>query len=192
MADQLDFQYLNDFFLSIGAVSSPSKLHGVLCGRLCGGQKLSAEQWCKDVLPILSLEYLPPAEEQMEELVLFLRQTQTSLADEQLQFSLLLPEDEVGVKTRTEELAYWCEGFIEGLAASGLTNTYLKGSEEVEETLKNIAQISQLDSEFGEESSEEKERSLYELQEFVKVAVLDLYLGKEKPPTSGSDSKMIH
>lgn len=190
MTDKLDYQYLNDFFLTIGAVPSPSKLHGVLCGRLCGGQELSAQQWRTDVLSILELEYLPPTDDQLDELGELLILTQAELVDDQLQFTPLLPEDEVGVKTRAEALAQWSSGFIEGLGASGLKNEYLTSSEEVEETLKNIAQISQLDLEFDQ--TEESERSLYELQEFVKVAVLDLYLGKDAGAKPESDHTTLH
>lgn len=62
MSNILEFSYLNDFFLNIGAVPSPSKVHGFLVGKLCGEQQYTAEAWQQDLIKFMELEYLPPAE----------------------------------------------------------------------------------------------------------------------------------
>ena len=50
-----DFDGVADLFVSLGALNSPSELHGMLCGQLCGGNRFNESQWEKNALEFLDI-----------------------------------------------------------------------------------------------------------------------------------------
>lgn len=114
----------------------------------------------------------------MEQLISLKALAEQALGDEQLSFTPVWPDDEASLHRRAAETSLWCAGFLEGLSASGLANDTLKNTDDAEDTLRSIAQISQMQTEFEDEDLEEAEKSLVSLQEFVRTAVLNVYLGK--------------
>ncbi len=41
----LNFDDLCDLLVPLGTINSPSELHGLLCGKLCGGAQLGEIPW---------------------------------------------------------------------------------------------------------------------------------------------------
>ena len=73
-----------------------------------------------------------------------LNATKAQLADEDMGFSLWLPNDEEMLEERTMALAQWCSGFLAGLGSSG--DEALKAmSDDANEALKDLQQISTAD-----------------------------------------------
>ena len=99
-----------------------------------------------------------------------LNSTRAQLMDEELGFSLWLPNDEEILEERTMALAQWCSGFLAGLGSSG-DETLKAMSDEANDALKDMQQISTADVTDTAES-EEDEIAYAEIVEYVRIVVL--------------------
>ncbi|MES0328506.1 MAG: UPF0149 family protein, partial [Gammaproteobacteria bacterium] len=91
---------------------------------------------------------------------------------------MLLPEDDEDLMDRTEALANWCQGFVYGLAAGGISDdTKLPG--DAQEILMDFVEISRAGYNIGDddvievsETTEEDELAFVEVVEYVRTGVL--------------------
>ncbi len=146
-----------------------SELHGSLCGYLAGGGSLRGAS----VLSALQLDAegektLPSASDQalLDRLV---KQCETDLADPELGFEPILPDDDRPLTERAEAMVEWCQGFLGGFGLAGAT-AHAKLSEEAQEILRDLGAIA--GSSFDFEDEAEDEDALIEVQEFVRVAAM--------------------
>lgn len=173
MPQKLDFFTLNEILLNNGAVSSPAELQGMLCGKLSGGCSLSADLWRQEALQFLDIEEVSLDENSLSLITELYQLTIRLLEDANFSFAPLLPGEEATIARRTEELGFWCQGFLHGIGTSGL-NGDVTLSGDVADALRDLAQISQVA--VGEEDDvNENEVYWTELVEYVKVAVLTVY-----------------
>ena len=108
-----DFDEIANHMLEQGVDSSPSAVHGCLCGLLAAGAKNEAEV-CLDALSAaLDLNVHGELADQVMQLY---RITAAALQDDEFDFHPLLPDDEVEIVARTGELVAWCKGFLAGFA----------------------------------------------------------------------------
>ena len=174
---KLNFFELNERLLNLGTVNTPSEVHGLICGQLVSGKKLTDEEWLEQVVKHMDIEHVELSEDDSLAIQQINRDTQSDFASDELVFSPLLPEDESTLIRRTQELGHWCEGFLHGLGLSGLAGE-TKLSSEASDVIRDLAQISQVELEEEEqpaEQDEENERAFFELVEYVKIAVLNIY-----------------
>jgi uncharacterized protein YgfB (UPF0149 family) len=97
-----------------------------------------------------------------------------------MEFTPLLPDDDVSLALRTDALAHWAQGFLYGLAMGEIgRNPSLPGT--VREILGDFAEISRAtlstdgdpaDVYVGDEADEE---AFFELHEFVRAGVQLVY-----------------
>lgn len=184
---QFDFHPINDTLLNFGAVHSASELHGYLCGLLSGGKKLDYNAWQRQAETFLDLESVGGLPEGAELLLnAFFDNTEAGLSDENYTFAPLLPGDGSNLTRRIGELAVWCQGFLHGVGASGLKGDKSMSPDSAE-VLRDLAEISQVESDVSDEEaedaalSEEREAQLFELSEYVKTAVLTFRADTLKP-----------
>lgn len=184
-----DFEYLNDQFLSMGAVHSVAELQGMLCGILSGGGEVSANQWRDEAVRFLDLVHFDVPEETLALLDLLLSESQKHLHDENFGFRPLLPDDAATINRRVDELGAWCQGYLHGLGSSGLAGDATFSSD-IADALRDLAQISNavLDD---DADMEENEVYWNELVEYVKVAVLNIY-SELRHNTAPSAGKSLH
>ena len=168
---ELDFEYLNDRFLSNGANTSVAALHGMLCGRLSGGA-LPQARWQAAAVDYLEIKHLRPEPETLALLDLLRDNTARQLTDQHFRFQPLVPGDDATLARRVAELSQWCKGYLMGLGASGLAGDS-QLAPDIAEALRDIAQIATADTEM--EDGEENEVYWFELVEYIKVAVLNIY-----------------
>jgi len=85
-----------------------SELHGSLCGYLAGGGSLAGAS----MLAALELdgEATEPSVEDLALLQRLVKQSETELADPELGFEPLLPEDDRPLTERAEAMVEWCRG----------------------------------------------------------------------------------
>lgn len=162
-----------------------SELHGSLCGFLAGGGVMRGTS----MLAALQLdgeatEPSPNDETLMQRLV---RQCETELADPDLGFQPLLPEDDRPLVERAEAMVDWCRGFLGGFGLAG-TEAHAKLSDEAQEILRDLSTVAASSFDFGNEA--EDEDALIEVQEFVRVAALLLHT--ECTPHDPSVSGTVH
>jgi len=145
-----------------------AECHGIVCGLLCRlpDARLDAFIGLLDMLEVLKT---PGAGLKMafEEL---LNASKAQLSDEDLGFSLWLPDDEEMLEERTMALSQWCNGFLAGIGSSG-DETLKALSEEANEALKDLQRISTADVSDTDES-EEDEIAFAEIVEYIRIVIL--------------------
>jgi uncharacterized protein YgfB (UPF0149 family) len=75
---------------------------------------------------------------------------------------------------RVQALAEWCQGFLVGFG-TGVKANELEFSDEAQEVLRDLVEISKVDPDREETPEEEDEVALNELEEYVRTAVMMLY-----------------
>lgn len=155
---------------------SPAGLHGQLAAIACRTDKLPPE---------LGLEASADDAQAWATLREYAQQTRQQLESEGLEFVPLMPDDEQMLWRRLEALAEWAECFAFGLSLSGHFEPK-QLSEDAQECLQHLLEISRLDPDDPHASGTEAEQSFTELVEFLRVAVMTLYvefrIHNAKPP----------
>lgn len=180
----MNFNDIANAFVMANLMGSPAELHGLLCGRISGGQKLPGD----DLMAVVA-EFLEVEHERVEDLGDMLpdlyQYTLGQICSGGFEFHPLLPDDEFPLNQRLASLGEWCQGFLYGLGNSGLSvKTELTG--DIADALSDLASISQVDSLEDENGEEEDEVSYAELVEYVRVAVLLIHAELSAPDDDGS------
>src|SRR5215472_19007568 len=97
------------------SVTDAAEAHGTLTGCLCAAIGYRFEDWLLEILPEGRAH--PLATAALREIFL---ETSGALRGAEMEFDLLLPEDEASLDTRTVALAQWCQGFLYGLGGSAI------------------------------------------------------------------------
>lgn len=174
-----DFDSLCDELSSQGQPPevSPSELHGLACGILAAGFKPRPAQWMVEAADYTNL---PLAEGDLPLLEQLYRSSQQQLSEGDFAFHPCLPDDDLyGLPERSSNLAQWCLGFLHGFAA-----VQKPLSEENQELLRDLTEISRLEMPAGDLDPEEEEESegyYAELTEFVRMAAISLYMDHNAP-----------
>ena len=167
-----DFDDFADLLLQCNSLASPTDLQGVVCGLLSAGAPLTQPQWHELAKQLMDVENLDPL--MIEALDALLRASQEELKGDGFSLGLLLPSDHVDLDMRVQSLAGWCSSFLHGFGGAGLKANQ-SFSAEAAEALRDIAALAQID--VDDESSEaEAEANYMEVVEYLRMAVLTLYL----------------
>ena len=161
----------NQNFGAIEEITSPSELHGLLTGIVCVTEAPTREQW-QQILMTLNVPELN--EEALDLLVEETEDVSHALAEDELDYLPILPDDEHPLSERVQALADWCTGVVLGF---GLASGHVRADEEeLIEHLQDIAAV-----EFDEsDNDEEGEVSYQELYEFVRLIPVSLSVGRKK------------
>ncbi len=146
------------------SLADAAEAHGTLAGSLCATVGYRFEDWLQEILP---------EGKAREDAVGTLRELFTStagaLASQDMEFDLLLPEDEEALDARASALGQWCQGFLYGLGSSALEDAKrLPG--DVGEIVRDLTEITRVGVDTGQ-SAESNESAYAELVEFVRVGV---------------------
>lgn len=139
--------------------------HGILCGMLSTGASVKERDWLSQLV-----DERPREAVDFNSLKALYESTQWQLQDPQFSFQPLLPDDSAHLRTRTEALAYWCNGFLYGLGIGGVTEATQLPSEAAE-ILGDIAKIATVDFELDEPGDAE-ENAYQEVLEYVRIGAL--------------------
>jgi hypothetical protein len=163
-----EYSHVQQLLVQERALADAAEAHGTLAGCLCGAAGYHFEDWLKEILP--EGQASPEHAAALEELY---TTTAGALRQPDMEFDLLLPDDEQGLEERTAALAQWCQGFLYGLGAGAIpAAAELPG--EVGEIVRDFVEITHaaVDSAQDEEANE----SAYaELVEFVRVGAQVLF-----------------
>jgi uncharacterized protein len=146
------------------SMTDAAEAHGTLTGCLCAAIRYRFEDWLLEILPEGRAQ--PLAAASLRELY---QETAGALEASEMEFELLLPEDEASLDARTVALGQWCQGFLYGLGGSAIQDTNaLPG--EVGEIVRDLSEITRVGVDDGQ-SVESNESAYAELVEFVRVGV---------------------
>ncbi len=169
-----DFDEFANHLLDQGVLASPSQLHGCLCGLLGAGAPAQPEYGLNALAQALDLDLYGELASRIMQLYTV---TDAALQDEEFTFAPLLPDDEEEIALRTAALANWCDGFMAGFAyvAAAQEKNGAALSQEVGEILRDITAMAQAEP-AEDESDEDAEDSYIELVEYLRVAVVNVFM----------------
>jgi uncharacterized protein YgfB (UPF0149 family) len=140
--------------------------HGCLCGALCTSQQYPLESWLDELMPESQAQ---PAEDDRATMRLLFSDTVRALRGDEMEFQLLLPDDDEPLVERASALSQWCQGFLYGFGTGQpVPRDELTG--EVDEVLRDLTHISQASVETGADA-EEEEQAYAEIVEYVRAGV---------------------
>ena len=167
--------------------TNAAETHGILSGFVCGGIALNDNSWQSLFNDVINEGMaLPKA---MKELISDVyADVVKQCTDDGLGFQLLLPEDEQPLDERAEAMAQWAQGFLVGF---GMVQQSLnQASEDVQEVIRDIRDISQLSLDF-EQEDEDSEIAFTEIVEYLRVSAMVCFntFSRNTPPPI---SKTLH
>ncbi len=154
-----------------------SECHGIVTALLLCQNPLDTATWSRRILSG-ELESDPseggaaiPHPDDMALVGRLMDETRERLDDPELGFAPLLPDEEASIEERSAALREWVQGFLYGLGLGGLKE-FDQLSEQAREFSRDLLQIGNL--EVADEESEESEKALFEIVEYVRMGVLVL------------------
>ena len=182
----LDYYDLQDVLDMASPGADPADAHGLMCGLICAAGSAEPRRWLGEVLE----DYDPADRKQARAFEALKALYQCSLAglhSEELDFELMIPEDDATLAERTESLGRWCSGFLSGLGLGGLPPRD-KLPEDAAEMIDDIARFARVDFDAGDD--DETERVAFEeILEYLRIGVL--YLHDELQPAPASAPEQI-
>jgi uncharacterized protein YgfB (UPF0149 family) len=162
-------------FSKVSELSGASELHGLLTGIIVVSDPPTGEEW-QAILARIGFEPLP--DEALRLLTEEAEDAASALADDNLDYSPLLPDDDHPLQERVEALASWSSGVLLGF---GLTGGKIRQDEaDILRSLSDVAGLLYND----EDDDEEGEESYTDLVEFARLIPISLGVGRERLPVS--------
>lgn len=193
MLNYPDIPQLEGLLFEVDAMLGATESHGALCGMLCAQGATEVGQWLLEVLG--EREHSSETLRQASKLLLQLHQvTVERMNDSNIEFELMLPDDDELLEARVEALGIWCQGFVFGLAAGGVSEA-TELPEDSKELIKDIVEISRagyvVDDEADlngsvEDENDDDEIAFMEVSEYVRVGILLIY--EELQPLQSSQT----
>lgn len=174
------FEWLANVYNINGAINHPSELHGLIVGELSGGLLRHQDSWLDLALEHMGVEHLNIEKQPnlKEDLYTYYQDVASGIEQDSSAFGIMLPDDDYPLTERVEALGLWVRGFLEGIAIAA--NTGLNQvDDDLKEILQDLVDISQLDA--RTEGSETGEKELFEVSEYVRIGVLNLYAEFNEP-----------
>jgi uncharacterized protein YgfB (UPF0149 family) len=182
----LDYFDITEMLDQISADATASSMHGFLCGQICTNGFPSEELW---------QEFMDPQSNDDEavnavfyEMQSFIQEIQDSLNASEIEFFPILPDDESPLEQRTNALADWCHGFLNGFGLGADQNT-TSISEDSNEVLSDYTKICQVSVDDG---SEENEMAFMELSEYVRVGTILIFDEFNTNYATNNESETVH
>lgn len=163
----MSYETIDAILVQYDSDLSAAHAHGMASGLLAVNGKFNNENWLRELLQNTS----PVSSEHQVELLGLFDDIQDVLIDDEFEFDLFLPdEEESDLLERVDGLREWCKGFLLGV---GFANTKTHFSQQIQEILKDVSEITKLDTDV-ELEDEDAENDFMELTEYLRAAVLAL------------------
>lgn len=156
----------------LGSSVPAAEAHGCLVGALCTTQHYPMERWLEEIIPD---EERRVDDDSQQALRLLYADTLNALRGENLDFEVLLPEDEFPLVARAGGLSQWCQGFLYGFGTGQAHGVAPKEEDlpaNVTEILNDLTHIGRASVEIeGDADNESEEEAYAEVVEYVRVGV---------------------
>lgn len=170
----INFDDFCDVLIPLGALNSPAELHGLLCGKLCGGAALTSDQWLNAAWELLDIVGEPNVEIQ-EPVIAMYTVTQAQLNSGDYDLQPFLPDDDSEMEQRTQALSQWCHGFLTGFGSAGIAADTEFTSDQAD-SLRDIASIVQVTVDEEEDRDEDEQEADYtDLVEHTRIIAMNFY-----------------
>lgn len=167
-----DFDQLDDLLKRAGSDVSASESHGMLCGLLCSSDAQAIDQlWLSQLIEDGYSDENSTIKELLAAAQVLHQDAVRQINHETLEFTLLMPDVEDSLETRTNHLANWCLGFNYGLGIGGYKES--SSSTDVVELVRDFNEIARAGyDDMVLEDGEEEEEAFTEIEEYVRLGVL--------------------
>jgi len=166
------------------ALLSPAELQGLLLGMFCAKGPNLSEQVTLANCFASGVSVSPNQQRVLHALV---ANTRDDLVHFNFAIPLLLPEADQ-IDKRASEFIRWCQGFLQGL---GSASEQMMQDADAIDALKHIAETAQIDlTEL--DVSDDDEACLFNVTEYVRLAVLAIYADLKAGHDSGMQSTMSY
>ena len=185
-----DYQHLCTDLAQLPCDLNLSEFQGFVCGMLCINNNIDLTLAEVQMHMNDELDARPETRTLLQQ---FIRHTQQQLADVNISFKLLMPEEEQLLSVRAGALVDWTNGFLSGLGAGGLELSENEQSE-LSEIVTDLSTIAQIDDS-SVSGNEVEEVAFTELEEYLRVAAITLYtniLLENKNVVRGETSHYLH
>lgn len=162
-----NFDRLNQFLLQHGLLPNAAEVHGTLCGMLAGGASPSSEHWLALLSDLLheGQSFPPAVRNKLEQLT---QSIDAALRDPEMNFQLMLPEDQQPIEERLQAMIDWVQSFLVGF---GVNQSNLAGfSDDVREAIDDMVELAKLD--FSVEDDNDADRAYFEIVEYLRVSAI--------------------
>lgn len=168
MAIMPDYLNLQESLVRLDATMEASEAHGALCGMLCAQGSADIGHWQQHVFGQQEKGNVL-LDEVAKELQQMYLATIGAMNNELADFQLFLAGEEERLADQVHSLAYWCQGFLYGLAAGGIKQDS-ELPKDTAELMQDFIEIAR--AVFDDEETESSEDDYMQLVEFVRVGVL--------------------
>ncbi len=169
------------------ATMGASEAHGLAAGMLCVQFDADINRWLAAIFDTDEQVDALIVDEKQSLIMLFQGTLELLKADGFI-FDLLLPDDDQRIGVRASELSEWCQGFLYGVAYMGVGDDK-DWSEENRGVLRDLMEISRLDSDNSDDSDEQ---AFLELQEYVRAAVQVLLADLQEIENERDNEPRLH
>ena len=173
--DMPDWDEIADQLFNAGQTLNPSELHGVLVGLMGAGFDPDDEHHLEQTLASVEKAVGMQLQGELVDIVSRLNlATLSAIVDTDYAFHVFLPDDDDPIEQRLRSFSNWVTGFISGYT-EGMTVRQVAGlaiQPEVADVLKDFASIAQVETDQVE--TEEAERQLEELVDYVRLATISI------------------
>ncbi|MBT4522385.1 MAG: UPF0149 family protein [Halieaceae bacterium] len=181
------FDELANHLLEQGLQSSPSEIHGCITGLLASGAAVEGELALAALADALDLVVHG---ELAEEIMRLYAVTDTALLADDFHFYPLLPDDDMALYDRSVALAGWCQCFLVGFAQGTAGSNESNMTGDSSEVLKDILAFAELEEEQAED--EDAEAGYAEIVEYLRVAVLNVYMDNQSDKSTADGRGALH
>lgn len=165
-----DTAQLDKSLHQLGADMEAAECHGLLVGMLCAKNNLEPLEWLRVLAPEFDAQDL--LQKQARDVLIQLHgSTLNGLSNSNMEFQLIIGEDNDPLEQRIEMLGDWCQGFLLGMARQGWSD-YARLPGEASEIVQDIVEISNAVSYTLEDDAEENENTYMQLVEYLRTGVL--------------------
>lgn len=168
-SQEIEYSEMERALITAKADVDPSEAHGLLCGMLCVADHIDVELWLNHVLGDYDRNDLLVMEVR-EVLMSVYANTLAQLVDGNFELDIVLPSDDSELEDRVEELSRWCQGFLYGMSAAGVSDVEtLPG--DVGEVVHDFLDISKAGYD-SEQDDEQNEKAFAEVVEYLRVGAM--------------------
>ena len=190
---KLQYEELSSQLAEWASVCSCSEIHGLISGLASVG--LAADYGLIETILLRHLDEQACSAQISEALREIQESILEQLEDSNFAFQALMPDDVEELYLRVQALSEWCQGFLVGFG-TGVKAEQKQFSQEAQEVLRDLVEISNVAAESSHTPEEEDEVALNELEEYVRTAVMMLYsefvLSETQSGQQDSSSETFH
>lgn len=168
-----DYSIMQEVLKRVDSKKDPSEVHGILCGLLCAGPAADPELWMD-----LLLQDTDPQDLLLDDALAHIRSLQQlsleQINDPTCNFHLLIPGEEYSLEDKIMALGDWCQGFLFGLNAAGVTDLESL-PDDSHEIIKDMLEIGSIGLSYDYSDNNDDENAFEQFVEYVRIGVLLIY-----------------